>query len=126
MYLSNPSNYPRILIANYFQEMDGLTIFLGGNNSIGLDDAKFFTPNRPNLDDVSDRDDEELFLPTETEDSKNEEEEVIKRSWIGLSERQKVSEFVLIIIAAVRIFALSCCAGERKFFIFMPILHAKL
>ena len=90
-----------MLIANYFQEPDGLTIFLGGNNSsIGLDDAKFFTPNRPNLDAVSDRDDDELYLPTETEDSKNEEEKVIKRSWIGLSERQKVSEFVLIIISS--------------------------
>ena len=31
-----------------------------------------------------------MYVPTE--ESKNEEEEVIERSWIGLSEREKVSE----------------------------------
>ena len=38
----------------------------------------------------NDIDDEKMYVVTE--DSKNEKEEVIERSWIGMSEREKVLE----------------------------------
>ena len=80
------------------KEPSGFTSFLDENEeATGFDDAKIdYSANShsPNLSDVYDRRtgcwSEKMYVPTE--ESKNEEEEVIERSWIGLSEREKVSE----------------------------------
>ena len=71
------------------KESSGFTSFLGEND---IDDAKIDCANSPNLIEVYDRRtgcwSEKMYVSTE--DSKNEEEKVIERSWIGLSEREKV------------------------------------